>query len=58
MLGDTSHAMLGNNEISVGWPISTWFYSTQIHKFFIDVFALKGNVANVFKDFYWLMLLN
>ena len=53
--------MLGNKfdgEISVGWPISKWFYSiwTQIHKLFIDVFALKGGVVTFLKVFYWLML--
>ena len=52
-----SCAMLGNkfySEISAGLPISKWFYSvwTQIHKFFFDVFALKGRVTTVLKDFY------
>ena len=42
------------------WPILKWVYSiwTLNHKSVIDVFALKGSVATVLKDFYWLMLLN
>ena len=41
-------------------PVSKHIYSVwiQIHKFFINVFALKESVATVLKDFCWLMHLN
>ena len=39
----------GDVSVMVGWPV--WIYSilTQICRFFIDVFALQGNVSTVFK---------
>ena len=33
-------------------------YRIQIHKFFIDAFALKESVASILKDFYWMKFLN
>ena len=57
-----SCAMLGDkfdSEISVGWPISKWHYTTitEIHRSLFDVFAFHESVATALRNYDWVMFL-